>query len=188
MADELRNYLDINGASDENVAFITWSIEYLAHNDNIDFEDFKNQFLYPVEITADPFADNWTDPDNAILFDPNPANPNQAKVDQLANFYNFSPEDKDYLYAHDSVANDIESSMLNAIISEEYKEGIRQSLIDLRTGNTLVMNPDTNPNFETNDERVGGDDTTIYPEYQDQDPWPTIKTVIPEKDFVKFNG
>ena len=57
---------------------------------------------------------------------------------------------------------------------------------DLRTGNTLVMNPDNNLNVETNNQRIGGDDTNVYPEYQDQDPWPTINTVIPEGKFVKY--
>ncbi|MBK0384554.1 hypothetical protein I5M32_16460, partial [Pedobacter sp. SD-b] len=112
--------------------------------------------------------------------------PTQAKVNAIAEFFNFSQDDKEYLYIHKSVAEDIEASMLSATISEEYKAGIRQSMEDLRTGNTLVMNPDDNLNIETNDERVGGDDTTVYPEYQDQDPWPTIKTVIPESDFVKY--
>lgn len=67
---DLAIYLKIHGETQENLDFIYWALTYLKDNPNINFEDFKNQFLYPVAITADPFADNWTDPDNSILFDP----------------------------------------------------------------------------------------------------------------------
>ena len=110
----------------------------------------------------------------------------EANVNILAQFFSFTQEQKNYLLTHPNTVSDIRLSLENALVDDVYKLGIKQSLEDLRTGNTLVMNPENNINIETNDQRVGGDDPTVYPEYQDQDPWPTIKTIIPEKDFIKY--
>ena len=66
----LLTYLETKGKTQEYKDFIYWATIYLNIHRDISIEEFSNQFLYPVEITADPFADNWTDPDNSILFDP----------------------------------------------------------------------------------------------------------------------
>jgi nucleoside 2-deoxyribosyltransferase len=147
-------------------------------------------FVYPYD-PYDPFNPPyypWFPGGGGGIISNPPISALEARINELQQVFGFSDADKQYLLNYPTVVDDIELSYNNAVIDDDYKAGIRQSMEDLRTGNTLVMNPDTNPNFETNDQTVGGDDPTVDPEYQDQDPWPTINTVIPEKDFVKYNG
>ncbi|WP_412468211.1 hypothetical protein [Pedobacter sp. KLB.chiD] len=67
---ELSKYLINNGLSTDNTNFVHWSFGYLTENPNINIDNFKNQFMPVTNLIADPYADNWSDPDDEILFDP----------------------------------------------------------------------------------------------------------------------
>lgn len=69
---ELLNYLILNSFSEESVEFVDWSVGYLRENqDTINYNQFFADF-FPSgsELIANPDADNWTDPDNEVLSDP----------------------------------------------------------------------------------------------------------------------
>ena len=68
----LENYLIVNGTSKENNDFVQWAVGYLYVNRFlVNINQFLTEF-FPVgpELVADPNADNWIDPDNTVLFDP----------------------------------------------------------------------------------------------------------------------
>lgn len=66
------NYLTVYGISNENKDYLKWATGYLYVNRfSISFNQFLTEF-FPSgpQLIADPNADNWADPDNEILFDP----------------------------------------------------------------------------------------------------------------------
>ena len=72
LVERLSDFLHLNGGSMDSQNYARWAIAYLmANQSSISINQFLTEF-FPVgsELIADPNADNWTDPDNEILFDP----------------------------------------------------------------------------------------------------------------------
>lgn len=80
----LENYLKTNGETTENIEFANWAKGYLMRNLNIDINAFFATF-FPTgpALIADPNADNWTDPDNEVLIDPDQTVYQQYQDSQL---------------------------------------------------------------------------------------------------------
>lgn len=92
----LIGYLFDKGDNPENRDFLNWAISYLMQNPN--FQVFKNQFIPSGEIIANPDADNWNDPDNEILVDPDQTvysqyqdNQSWPTIDRIISFEKFVP-------------------------------------------------------------------------------------------------
>jgi len=68
----ISGYVTQNPSSVDADAFAKWAVKYLYINQlSINISQFLTEFFSTgPELVADPNADNWTDPDNEILFDP----------------------------------------------------------------------------------------------------------------------
>ncbi len=72
LVEQLSDYLHVNVGSQDSQNYARWAIAYLIVNQSsVNINQFLTEF-FPVGVQsiADPNADNWTEPDNEILFDP----------------------------------------------------------------------------------------------------------------------
>jgi hypothetical protein len=60
--EQLLSYLNVNGATQEDKDYLVWAINYGISNPNMSISE--------TGLLAVPFAENWGDPDDLVLFDP----------------------------------------------------------------------------------------------------------------------
>ncbi|MFD1256297.1 hypothetical protein ACFQ3S_05770 [Mucilaginibacter terrae] len=123
---------------------------------------------------------------------PIPPQSYSALTTNLQNALNLTTDQADLLNVNPNIAGKIaellqENVLPNGTVSEELKALIRDNITAILNGTAVSADPANNNTGETDDFSTENYDYTDYGSYQQNDPWPTVKSVIPADKFVKYD-